>query len=307
MAGHPVEGGSARPSLGIIDDIVPPRASRKEKKGMNCRMEYCLNYWLKRTLVSGLLIALSPSLLQAQPTTQLQPETISAFNEYVKAVEADLQLRIDGHKPFLYLDQHPRKRFKARQGEILVESFHEDIEIPDGLIHDWAGAMFVKGATADQIVAVLQDYDRHQEIYPEVVESKLLERQGDTLRSYLRLKKEKVLTVVLNTEHEARYSKLSDKRRQLRSHSTRIAEVKDPDTEEERELPVGEDSGFLWRLNAYWDIEEVEDGVFVELSTLSLSRQPPFGLGWMINPFIKNMPRESLVDMLQATRLAIKQ
>jgi len=263
--------------------------------------------YLLQALAVVFVIAFSQLPSQAQPTTTLNPETITAFDEYARAVEAEIQLQIDGHKPFLYLDQHPRKRVKVRQGEILVENFKEDIEIPDGLVHDWGGAMFVGGATAEQILQILQDYDRHQEIYPEVVDSRLLEQQGDVARGYLRLKKEKVLTVVLNTEHEARLTNVSDKRRYLRSYSTRISQVQDPDTPEEQELPVGEDSGFLWRLNAYWLIEEVEDGVFVELLTLSLSRRPPFGLGWMINPFIKNMPRESLVDMLQATRLAVKQ
>jgi len=270
-------------------------------------MSNSFRFYLGQALAAVFVIAFSQSPSQAQPTTTLNPETITAFNEYARAVEAEIQLQIDGDKPFLYLDQHPRKRLKVRRGEILVESFKEDIDIPDGLVHDWGGAMFVGGATAEQILQILQDYDRHQEIYPEVMDSRLLEQQGDVARGYLRLKKEKVLTVVLNTEHEARLTNVSDKRRYLRSYSTRISQVQDPDTPEEQELPVGEDSGFLWRLNAYWLIEEVEDGVFVELLTLSLSRRPPFGLGWMINPFIKNMPRESLVDMLQATRLAVKQ
>jgi len=37
-----------------------------------------------------------------------------------------------------------------------------------------------------------------------------------------------------------------------RSYSTRIAEVEDAGTPEERERQVGDDHGYLWRLYTYW-------------------------------------------------------
>ena len=111
----------------------------------------------------------------------------------------------------------------------------------------------------------------------------------------------------LNTEHEARYSQVSDKRWHGKTYSTKIAEVKDPDGPDGgKELPVGEDRGFLWRLYAYWRLEEAEDGVFVECLSVSLSRRIPFGLGWIVKPFVSSMPRESLEGTLQATRVAVR-
>jgi hypothetical protein len=121
------------------------------------------------------------------------------------------------------------------------------------------------------------------------------------------LRRKKVITVVLSTEHEARYSQVSDNRWYGRSYSTKIAEVDNAGKPNEKELPVGEDHGFLWRLYAYWFIEEAEDGVFVESVSVSLSRQIPFGLGWIVKPFVTSLPRESLEGMLQATRVAVKQ
>ncbi len=41
--------------------------------------------------------------------------------------------------------------------------------------------------------------------------------------------------------------------------------------------------------------------------SVSLSRQIPFGLGWVVKPFVTSLPRESLEGTLQATRVAIKQ
>ncbi len=101
-------------------------------------------------------------------------------------------------------------------------------------------------------------------------------------------------------------SPISDKRWEGKSYSTKIAEVENPDTPKEKELPVGEDRGFLWRLYAYWRLEEAEDGVFVESLSVSLSRRIPFGLGWVVKPFVTSLPRESLEGMLQATRVAVK-
>lgn len=139
-----------------------------------------------------------------------------------------------------------------------------------------------------------------------MVESKLLDSDADTIRGYQRLLKKKVLTAVLNTEHEARYRQISEQRWVGRSHSTKIAEVKNAGEPGEKQLPMGHDSGFLWRLNVYWSIEEAEGGAFVECLTISLSRQIPFGLGWVVKPFVMSLPRESLEGTLEATRLAVK-
>ena len=262
---------------------------------------------MKILLLSLTLALLGPQVrAPAQPKATLKPETIEAFNEYVEIVEELIAMRVNGEKTFLWLDGDHRRRLLVAQGDVLVEDLSQDIGVPGGMVHDWLGAMFVPEASLKEVLDVLQAYDRHSEIYPEVVESKLLERQGDAYKGRLRLRKKKVLTAVLETEHEAKFFRVSEKRWHSRSYSTRIAEVKDDGKPNERELPVGHDSGFLWRLNAYWRLEQDDDGVFAECHTISLSRRVPRGMGWLIKPFIKNMPEESLEATLQATRLAVK-
>jgi hypothetical protein len=66
---------------------------------------------------------------------------------------------------------------------------------------------------------------------------------------------------------------------QVRSFTTRIAEVEDPDTAREREKPVGHDNGFLWRFNNYCSIEGRPEGADVQCESISLSRSIPTGLG----------------------------
>ena len=255
------------------------------------------------TVLPGLLLA---AHAVAQPRVKLSPETAAAFDSYVKDAELVLKKRLDGELPFLWMDEDPERRPELRDGRILIENLGTKSEIKGGLLHVWLGAAFFPDATGPQILGVLQDYDRHQDWYPEVVKSKLLGRDGEILRGYQRLLKKKVLTAVLNTEHEARYRQLSEHRWAGSSVSTKIAEVENAGQPGEKELPVGHDSGFLWRLNVYWSIEEAEGGAFVECLTISLSRQIPFGLGWLIKPFVTSLPRESLEGTLQATRLAVK-
>ena len=79
----------------------------------------------------------------------------------------------------------------------------------------------------------------------------------------------------------------------------------DPDTPEEHESPVGHDSGFLWRLNNYCALDERDGGTYVQCETVSLSRDIPIGLGWLIGPFVTSIPRESLEFTLGAMRAAV--
>ena len=266
---------------------------------------------MKRSILAESMLALLIVLclgqpVQAQGITKLSPETVAEFDAYIKDGERVLQKRLDGEDAFLYADEVPEREISLRRGEILIGTLPGTPEITGGLLHVWEGSMFVPEATGPEVLAVLQDYDRHQEWYPEAVESKLLSQDGDVYRGYLKLRRKKVITVVLSTEHEVHYSQVSDGRWHGRSYSTKIAEVENPDTPKEKELPVGEDHGFLWRLYSYWQIEEDEEGVFVECISVSLSRQIPFGLGWIVKPFVTSLPRESLEGMLQATRVAIK-
>lgn len=265
-------------------------------------------YQAKQALFATLLIFSAAWLMSpyTQAGPKLKPETIQAFDQYVQAAEETMKKSLQGKQPFLWIDgEDPRLRVQLRQGEIVLHHFEETTKIPGGIIHDWLGAVFIPDATADEVMRLLQDFSRHKEIYPEVADSKLIERNGDRVRGYLRLVKKKVLTVVLNTEHEARYYRLSDNRWHGRSYSTRITEVEDAGKPKERELPVGEDRGFLWRLYAYWRVDGVDDGVFAQCQSISLSRRIPWMLGWLIRPFVQSVPKESLISTLEATRKAV--
>jgi hypothetical protein len=236
---------------------------------------------------------------------------VTAFDRYVAAAEKRMA---DAGQPFLHVDGMAEAQRQAglkslQEGGYLINSLkardgnNKEIDIPDGLVHHWVGAVFVRGGTVDQAVALLQDYDRHDDIYePNVDRSKLLERDGDRFKVFLRFYMKKVLTVVVNSEHEARFTRDGPDRASSRIHSTRIAEVENPGTKEEREKPVGRDSGYMWRLNSYWRFLQRDGGVYIQCESISLSRDLPPLVGWMIKPFVTSVPRETLEFTLETTR-----
>lgn len=239
---------------------------------------------------------------------ELRKETLEAFQGYVRATEARLDgMRGPGH--FLWAEQSPERLRQLREGQILIQPWNGkgDQEAPGGgLIHDWIGAVFVPGATLQRTLKWVQDYDRHKESYrPEVIDSRVLSHRGNDFKIYMRLRKKKVITVVLDTDHDVHYFQADSTRWYSRSYSTRIQEVDNPGTPEERLLPAGDDHGFLWRLYSYWKFEERDGGVYLECQALSLSRNVPTGLGWLIEPIIRQLPRESLANTLRSTREAI--
>ena len=91
-----------------------------------------------------------------------------------------------------------------------------------------------------------------------------------------------------------------------RSTNKRIAELEDADTPGERERPIGNDSGFLWRLNSYWRFQQVGNDVLMSCESISLSRSIPrfvsMAFGWIVD----SVPRESLENTLQGIRDGFK-
>jgi hypothetical protein len=255
---------------------------------------------------------LSSAALFAAPAdafvTKLQKKTVDAFDTYIRSTEAKLAERTAGS--FLWADQSPSRRARLRKGETVVETVNKaaTIEVPDGLVHDWVGAVFIPGVTLPQVLSFVQNYDNHKNIYqPEVVDSKLRNKNGNDYKVFLRLVKHKVITVTLNTEHDIRYFPVNSTQAYSRSYSRRIAQVDDAGAASEKEKEVGIDNGFLWRLNSYWHFQERDGGVYVECEAVSLTRGIPFGLGIIIKPIISDLPAESLAATLEATKRAVGQ
>jgi hypothetical protein len=248
-------------------------------------------------------------MVQTATVVQLKPETLESFNTYIRRAEEEMEQTLLSRDSFLWSDASSERARQVREGQVLAQfwSGKGPVKIPNGLIHDWIGAVLIPGTTIEATLALVQAYDNHKEIYkPEVIGSRLISRRGNDFQIYLRLLKKKVIAVVLETDHDVRYRALDRKRWLCHSHTTRIAEVEHAGTASEEVLPPDTGYGFLWRMNSYWRFLERSGGVYVECRAISLTRDIPFGLGWIIEPIVKQLPKESLIHTLDATRRALR-
>jgi hypothetical protein len=247
-------------------------------------------------------------LAENAKTVQLKPRTLEAFDAYIRAAETAMEEKLHESGLFLWSDFNAERAQQVRGGQIVAQfwSGRGPVKVPDGLIHDWIAAAFIPDSTVENVLTLIQTYDNHKHIYkPEVIESKLIRRHGNHFQIYLRLLKKKILTVVLDTDHDVNYRALDRGRWLCRSYTTRIAEVENAGSRQERVLAPDTGHGFLWRLYSYWRFQERDGGVVVECRAISLTRDVPFGLGWAIEPIIQKLPKESLINTLEATRQAV--
>ncbi|HTB14984.1 MAG TPA: hypothetical protein VK752_25610 [Bryobacteraceae bacterium] len=239
---------------------------------------------------------------------ELTKATVDAFDRYIAATEAKLEPRFRGDH-FLWADESPEWRQRLRRGTLIVQPTEPTsiIAIRGGLIQDWVGAVFIPDASLRSTLSVVQDYGHHREIYkPEIADAKILSRAGDDFQVYMRIVKAKLLlSDVLNTEHEIRFTAVDSHRVFSRASSRRIAEVSNAGKPGEHELAVGQDRGFLWRIYGYWFFEESDGGVYVTCQSITLTRDLPFALGTVLGPILRELPGDSLRNSLEQTKKAV--
>ena len=248
---------------------------------------------------------------------KLNTATAAAFDHYVNLADARNQEEVKRGTNLLWIDGLPaEQREEAYQalkhGEVKMQRLElkengNPIHSPGGLIHHWVGVVFIPGAKLEDVLGMLEDYDHHDVYFgPDVERSKIESRSGDHFRVYLRFRRHKVITVVLNTEHEIAYFHDRSGQAHSRSSAVRIAEVENAGKSDEREKPPGDDGGFLWRMETWWRFQEGDGGVYVQSEVASLTRDIPALLSWMIGPFVTSIPRETLTATLVAARKAVE-
>ena len=231
---------------------------------------------------------------------ELKPEAVLAYDRYIHDVEA----RLAAANPFLWVDASAERLRIVKQGQIAAGPWKGDGDtfVPGASIHDFVGAIFIPGGTLERTLAVLQDYDHHKNIYKDVPESKLLWHEGNDFRYYrLRVLKNGPINGMFRTEFEAHYQPVNPARWVLQTHTTRVTEIEDYGKPEQRELPPGRGSGYLWKLNGYWRLEQRDGGVYLECETISLTRGLPPIIGALFVSSTHNIEREGLMATLRAT------
>lgn len=261
----------------------------------------------------AIVLLLTAAAAAAVSARQLRPHTLAAFDRYVALTEARMAGEIDGRSPFLWIDRRSvpqRTALVARlaRGEVVSERLEtrdgsREIDVDDGLIHHWIGTVFIPGATLDRVTAFVQDYERYPDAFEPLIQSaRVVGRSPDRFEVEMRTSMKKVVTVVIDARYDVEYRRVSPTRLYTKSVAQDIHQVHDAGTKDERTTPGDESSGYLWRLNTYCWFEEQPDGTYEQCESISLTRGIPFGLGWIVRPFVTGIPRETLEHTLSRVR-----
>jgi hypothetical protein len=256
-------------------------------------------------VISGLLLCLPATRTIA---AELQEQTRRAFDRYAEGAIETFLARIRGVGPSP--GRPPSGSTRApRDGDIVARAGEEDgiITVPDGLLHHWVGATFIDGVTLADALHVSYAYGDYHAFYRPIIASRLLGQDGDTYRALLRIREAAGgMTAVLDVTTRVQYFYPDANTAYTISTSEEIREVKDHGSAREQHLPIGRDSGYLWRAITLGRLIEHDTGVMVEMETLGLSRSFPPLLGWIIEPIARRIGRKSVELSLQEFRTAVR-
>jgi hypothetical protein len=250
---------------------------------------------VRLTLACGLVVLLAAAPVAA---ADLQQRSAQAFDKYA------------GDMTAAFFSRATKNSTTARRcdGVITARAANGDgiLNVPDALIHHWLGLAFVQGATLKDVEHVARDYSAYPKMYKAVVSSKVLSQQGDTYRVQIRLKEDAGLTAVLDVRSAVEYRTQRSGTITAISKSEEIRQVENFGKRNESQLPVGKDSGYLWRAHTLTHFVAEEGGVFIVMETLGLSRQFPPLTGWIIEPIARRIGRKSVEGSLDEFLTAIR-
>lgn len=264
---------------------------------------------MKMRLTFFAALAFAAPVARMAGAAELKPDTLAAWNAYVKTADVRLLERAETRRPFLWMDESPERAERVRRGEAVIEPVvgRGSEGVPHGLIHDWIGAIFIPGATVNDLLAVLHDYDSYQSIYRPAVASSRTTARAENSQEFQMVWQRKVLFVraALQGEYRAQDVFLDMRRGYSVAEAVQVREIEAYGHTSERLLPPDSGSGFIWRIRSMSRYEERDGGVYLELEALALTRDIPAGVAWMVNPVVNRLSINSLVTTLRQTRDAV--
>ncbi|MBI4891843.1 MAG: hypothetical protein HY821_14550 [Acidobacteria bacterium] len=245
------------------------------------------------------LLALLCAAACAAPAADLSAKTIAEFARYMEQADRSMLARATSAQPRL-------SPAAGAPPQIVAWDKQNPRDVSDGLIHDWMGAMLIPGAKIADGVAVLKDISRYSQVYKgDIMRAKLIKDDGDRRSVEFRVVRKKVITVVLDIVYDVEFKSFNGSRTQVWSKSARISEVDNAGQPNEVVKQPGTGFGVLWQLNSYWHLEERDGGLLMECRAISLTRDIPTGLAWIVKPMITSLPEEALRGTMEKTRSAV--
>jgi hypothetical protein len=240
---------------------------------------------------------------------ELQRATADAWQEYVRGAGARMQARLEGKKPFLWMDEATDRALRVQRGEIVVAPLAgRGIQpAPNGLIHHWIGAVFIPNATIESFLCVVHDYDRYKDIYkPVVIDSRSLDgNQAEQEFSMVWQRHVLFVNAAMQGQYHARDVLVNSHRGYTIVDATTLQQIEEYGRPGEHLLPPDTGGGFIWRIYSISRYEERDGGVYLEVEGMVLSRDIPGSLRWLVNPVVNHLSVNSLTTTLRQTRDAV--
>ncbi len=230
---------------------------------------------------------------------ELQARTAVAYEQYLARVTRD----------FPSWPSDADRADPPSADAIVAGPAREDgiINVPGGLVHHWVGSGFIRGVGLQEVVTLSRAYEEFPRVHKGVIASRVLEHEGDRYRVLMRIKAGAGgVTGVLDIRSSVRYSRPTQDRVLVVSSADEIREVKNAGQRDERLLPPGNDSGYLWRASTFTRYVATRDGVWIRMETLGLSRRFPPLMGWIIEPIARRLGRRSVEGTLREFRAALE-
>jgi hypothetical protein len=251
-----------------------------------------------------LLLLFSVVLAKA---TEPKRETLRVWDDYIGGVSMSVAERNSGNRPFLWVDESPDTRMHVQNGKMVITN-RDPRKVPQGLIHHWVGVMFVPNVSLEQVMRVLNSYDRYSDIYKSLIKkTSVVANAGDTVTlNVLAVQKALSVTAAVDTEEEIQIARPAPNRICITANSARIQEIANYGQPSEHPFPEDRRPGYVWRALIVQRLEQRDGGVYVELETISLSRGIPVEVRWLIKPLTDELPRKMMADILDETRTAVQ-
>lgn len=257
-------------------------------------------------LVSGLLVA----------GGQLAPDTLKSFDRYVSLTEQRITAERDGKSSLLWIDRQPdrdRSRLtdRLKRGETILAKLQtreggKDISVEDGLVHHWVATVLLAGVKIDRATAFVRDYARYPQVFAPLVTRASVTSHSDARDVVaMRTSVKKIVTVVMDGDYVIEYRQLSPSRFVSTTVATNLHQVSDEGLKTERREPADHTSGYLWRYRMYCALEERAEGTYNQCESLTLTREVPALVSWVVGPFVTGIPRDSLSLMVTAARTTL--
>jgi hypothetical protein len=255
--------------------------------------------------VSYVLFASFIATVPAAAAT-ITPATRQGWNDYVQWTKQKLAAEAEHPDKLLFIDTHPREKQRIEAGEVVATHPQQEafVPVPNGLIHDWVGTLFIPNTDVRSVLLVVQDYDRYAETYaPGVASSKLIEHANDDFTYELKfIQKGFGVKTGLVGKFQTHYAQLDENTGYSVTSAVDLAELADAGKPEERPLTLAASHGYVENEFTVVRYRGADCGVYMEVENITLSRDIPGAVRWFITPLVQKFSRQVMTETLNRLR-----